>query len=110
MSQNPGSQTGEPMTPEAPDKLSQPLVVIFGRAFGAEGVVAMLVVGTIVGVLERLVASKASQFSAAGEVLWPGLSMYIGLFILVAIAFAAFSKPRAAVRSNRNNSESDAGI
>lgn len=110
MSQNPDSRTGQPMIPEAPDKLSQPLVVIFGRAFGAEGVVAMMVVGSIVGVLERLVASKASQFSAAGEVLWPGLSMYIGLFILVAIAFAAFSKPRATVRSSRNTRESDTEV
>lgn len=103
-------QSGQPMTPEAPDKLSQPVVVIFGRAFGAEGVVAMLVVGTIVCVLERLVASKASQFSPAGEVLWPGLSMYIGLFVLVAIAFAAFSKPRSTVRTTRRNRESDTEV
>lgn len=81
-------------------------MVIFGRAFAAEGVVAMLVVATIAGVLERLVASKASQFSPAGEVLWPGLSMYAGLFLLVAIAFAAFSKPRATVHTTGRQSKS----
>ena len=109
MTRSPDDQTGHPMSPGRPDDLPRPIGVLFGRAFTKGGVVVMLVICLIVGLLERFVASKP-QSLPAGEALWPGLSRYIGLFILVVIAFAAFSQPHTTVRIRRQNSKSNTEV